>query len=139
MLISGHKICSEYQGPVLATYATKEYLRRHPQAAALIDPKTLTLLFEEDIGRICGEGQSKGVLKCIPLPRLAPLSDSVHKGDTNLAFLHGLADPRNVGSIIRTAACLGWRVAPPRMPQCAPVGQEVIRSAKGAHIADGAC
>jgi tRNA G18 (ribose-2'-O)-methylase SpoU len=61
----------------------------------------------------------------------------VQEEDTNLAILHGLADPRNVGSIIRTAACLGWKVVlSTGAPICDVFGQEAIRSAKGAHIAD---
>lgn len=149
LLLSGHHICSEHAGPILGTWATPRYLRKHGQPKGQVE-----VIGEEQIARLkLGEGRAEGILMAVPIPpsilMAVPIPPSISTAtataisattatdqpiQSRTLLLHGLADPRNIGSLIRSALALGWSQvilhasADPLCPQA-------IRCSKGAILA----
>lgn len=86
--------------------------------------------------RISGQAAPDGVVTTVPLPGW----DGAHEGPLSWAswtpgyglLLDGVADPGNLGTILRTAVALGWRTAG-LLPGCVdPWNAKALRASQGA-------
>lgn len=129
ILLSGHHVVAEAPSEHLAVYATVRYLRAHPTA------RPVELISEALAQRLTREARPEGVLATTPHPGnlfAAPLPAC-----PRTLVLCGLADPRNIGALARTALALGWHQLVLYAPSGSnavtdPFSIEAIRCSQGA-------
>lgn len=81
------------------------------------------------IHKISGLPQPEGIVA----EMAQPLFGSLERARRVLA-LDGLADPGNVGTLLRTAVAFGWDTAYFLPNGCDPFNDKVLRAARGAHF-----
>ncbi len=84
--------------------------------------------------RLCGDVNAQGVMAEVEEYRYTPFPEMLeraHKQGTVPVFLDGVTDPQNLGSIIRTLACLGGFSLVVPEHRSAGVNETVLRVACG--------
>lgn len=125
-MISGHHIVSEYSGLRLATITTESYRARHgPQAVPSF------IADQCFVQRVSGEATPEGILAQIPYP--TNIATDISTAFKNSLMLFNVVDPRNLGSLTRTALALGWdQLIVFGDKTVDPFNLEAIRCSKGA-------
>ncbi len=124
LVISGHHVVSEYirnGGQVIDLFTSERYKKS-------VYSKSRTIA-EDKLTRITREAKPEGILATIPYPSL--INSSIISEARRSLLLFQLSDPRNVGSLARTALALGWDQLV-LVDCCDPFGIESIRCSKGA-------
>lgn len=85
---------------------------------------------EAALRRLCGTESPRGPAAVIRIPSPAPL------GNRPIVIAWGLADPGNVGTLIRTAAGFGWAFGHSR-GTADPWAPKVLRAGAGGHFRTG--
>jgi 23S rRNA (guanosine2251-2'-O)-methyltransferase len=117
----------------------KLYLQKRKDLSGIVkEAKRVGLSFEsvtqEELRKICGDVHHQGAVAEIPEYKYAPfpevLSDCIKDGVVPV-FLDRITDPQNLGSIIRTLACLGgFSIVLPEY-ESIHVNETVLRVASG--------
>jgi TrmH family RNA methyltransferase len=102
---------------------TKRLARSHGAELTLVDPAGL--------GRLAGTKTPRGPVAVISIPGPRRSDDAV-----GLLVAWGVSDPGNVGTLIRTAAGLGWDFAHTET-SCDPWSPKTLRAASGGHFHTG--
>ena len=95
VLISGRKIVEEFSSPIRTLIALG------PEAQIKADEKIV--VSPEILKKITGFEERDGIAAVVDLPKEASL-----EGKQYLLVLDQLADPGNLGTLLRTALALGW-------------------------------
>lgn len=94
MLIYGQTINREYNGPRIITITKQQ------------DSTTSFYADDSFFKRVTREPAPQGIISVIPIPK--NLTEQINHQAKRTLVLFELADPSNVGSLIRTAVALGW-------------------------------
>ena len=91
---------------------------------------TMETSSEKSIQRVCDSQNSQGVIALMPLPQYGELQDIPKQS----LYLDNIADPGNMGTLLRTAAWFG--IDSVFLSNCCvdPLNSKVLRSAMGAHF-----
>lgn len=81
----------------------------------------------EILKKITGTVRPEPIAALVPLPAFQNLSFSSH-----LLVLDGIADPGNLGTLLRSALALGWDGVYLLENTCDPFNEKALRAAKGA-------
>ncbi|MCL2525450.1 MAG: RNA methyltransferase [Coriobacteriia bacterium] len=116
---------------LLHTVVSKSYAQAHPDFAADLEAKTVTV-FADNLFEAASELiTSQGILGVFELPDATLDFDAIRR----IVVLDGVQNPGNVGAILRNAHCLGFEAAV-LSESCAQVySPKVIRSSMGAAFA----
>lgn len=127
-----------YDEPKFVAYVQKRLLTQ-PRFlnwdSTKVNQDKLFLIDESLAQRITGEGKSEGILIHAPI-----ISEKHHAPLSSLLLvLWAIQDPRNVGSLLRSAALFGFDVICvgdelKKTSTCDLYGHEAIRSARAVHI-----
>lgn len=82
---------------------------------------------KEILMKVTGLEEPEGVAAIVAMPSFCDLSKVSH-----LLVLDGIADPGNLGTLLRTAAALGWDGVYLTENSCDPFNEKALRAAKGA-------
>lgn len=82
---------------------------------------------KEVLQKIVGAEEPGGVAAILTIPSFSELLDVSY-----LLVLDGIADPGNLGTLLRTARALGWEGVYITENSCDPFNERAIRAAKGA-------
>ena len=95
------------------------------------------VLPEADIGTLVGYPFHRGLLLAARRPELQPLMDAgiLLRTGRRLVVLPHITDPENMGTIIRTAAALGWDGVLIGGSSCDPYSRRVLRCSMAAVFA----
>lgn len=132
----GLKLCEEAKrfGLLRELWVTEEALARlGGRLAALLAGVPAVCMADSVCAKISGQKSPQGVLGAAALPAMGQLgTESGWLADKDrLAVLCGVQDPVNVGSVLRTAAALGYAAA--LGPGCAdPCSPKALRASMGA-------
>lgn len=85
------------------------------------------IVSENVMHKISAMHTPEGIVAEIPMPSPAPLTNKKY-----LIALDGIADPGNLGTLLRTALALGWEGAFILENSCDPFNEKAIRAARGA-------
>ncbi len=85
------------------------------------------LASEEVMQKASGMKTPEGILAEVAMPKPADLN-----GKRHLIGIDGVADPGNLGSILRTALAFGWEGAFILNESCDPYNEKALRAARGA-------
>jgi TrmH family RNA methyltransferase len=119
-LIAGEKMVAE-AGPLKALICTKG-ATLPPSSAA-----TLYIVPPEILKKITGLENPEPYAAEVALPPPASL-----KGKKRLLALNGIADPGNLGTLLRTALALGWEGVFITSSSVDPFNDKALRAARGA-------
>lgn len=123
VLISGIKIVQE-----LASSQTPIHTLILQEGSSFSIPAQETLFVTYEIlKKITGTVHPEPVAAVVPLPSFQDLSSISY-----LLVLDGVADPGNLGTLLRSALALGWEGAYLLENTCDPFNEKALRAAKGA-------
>ena len=91
---------------------------------------TMETSSEKSIQRVCDSQNSQGVIALMPLPQYGELQDIPKQS----LYLDNIADPGNMGTLLRTAAWFGIDSVFLSARCVDPLNSKVLRSAMGAHF-----
>lgn len=92
-----------------------------------IQTEELYLATESILKKITGLASPEGLAAEIAIPRPSSL-----QGKKKILLLDGISDPGNLGTLLRTAAALGWEGVWISEESCDPFNEKALRAAKGA-------
>ncbi len=114
------EICCQYPAKVLLTY-DESLIPKNVKMHELI------LVNESVMAKISGMVNPEGILAEVEMPKESSLE--------NLQFiiaLDGVADPGNMGALLRTALALRWQGAFILENSCDPFNEKALRASRGA-------
>lgn len=122
LLIQGHKMVAEVS-------QTAQVLRLLVTDPTFLIPgvEEALLVSEAVMEKIAGVAQPEGIAAEI----IAPVNASL-KNFSRILVLDGIADPGNLGTLLRTALALGWQGAYLLENCCDPYNDKALRAAMGA-------
>lgn len=85
------------------------------------------IVSESVMQKISGMVHPEGLMAEVPMP-VATSFDKIHR----LLVLDNIADPGNLGTLLRTALALGWQGAFIVGESCDPYNEKALRAARGA-------
>lgn len=92
-----------------------------------VHAEEIVLVTPEMMQKISGMQSPEGIVVEMSMPKSASLS-----GVKKLLVLDGLADPGNMGTLLRSALALGWDGAYVVNGSCDPYNEKALRAARGA-------
>lgn len=92
-----------------------------------VEADEVAIVTESVMEKISGMRTPEGLVAEIPMPKPASLRNKGH-----IIALEGIADPGNVGTLLRTALALGWDGAFILDESCDPFNEKALRAARGA-------
>jgi len=112
----------------MATVVTERYLQRK---GFELDRAQVYVMPENWMQRVTKEGKPEGILMQIVYP--TSIRTTINPSITHSLLLLNPADPRNLGSLMRSALALGWdQVVVYGKQACDPLHVESVRCSKGA-------
>ena len=122
VLICGSKLITE-----LSTYVPLKFLLETDAHINCAKADKTYIVSEEIIKKISGMQAPEPVCGVIEMPEKKDLS-----GSNYLLILDGIADPGNLGTLLRSALALGWDGVFLLNNTCDPFNDKALRAAKGA-------
>lgn len=119
VLISGIKMVQEFEG--IDTLFVQEGV-----SLSFPAKETVTVSYEV-LKKITGTVHPEPIAALVPLPDFQDLSHISY-----LLALDGIADPGNLGTLLRSALALGWEGVYLIENTCDPFNEKALRAAKGA-------
>ena len=112
--------------------ATKEYASTHPTLQQKIDQAgtELTVLDAKSFDKLCDAKTPQGVLGVFAIPARYS-EDLLQRNERLVLYLDKIADPGNLGTIIRTADWFGFRHILLSETSADPYAPKVVRSTAG--------
>lgn len=92
-----------------------------------IKAKEIFWVTDEIMKKISGMQTPEGIIAVMPMPKPASL-----KGLKKIIIFDGIADPGNMGTLLRSALALGWQGAFIIENSCDPFNDKALRAARGA-------
>jgi len=95
----------------------------------------VAVLGSSEIASLAGYPFHRGLLAAAERPALPPLPEALPADFRRLVALPNLTDPENLGSIVRSAAALGWDAVVLGPLSCDPFGRRALRCSMAATLA----
>lgn len=134
LIVSGRKIIAELAGPPpYAVAMTPDYLQRVRQERTDAFAGTRCRVISPDALRaVTREPAPEGIIAEIQLPEVARVGERQPTGSVaRVLVLYRIADPGNLGTLVRTAAAFGWDWIV-LVGECVdPFNFDCVRAAKG--------
>jgi RNA methyltransferase, TrmH family len=122
VLIMGNKQVGESAG----RFPLKMLLKL-PEASVSFQADEVFVVSEQILKKITGLEKPEPIAAVIAMPDAAPLA-----GKKKVLALDGIADPGNLGSLLRSALALGWEGVFITSSSCDPFNPKAVRAARGA-------
>lgn len=123
VLLSGVKMVQEFAA---SPAAIDTLILREGSSFSFPARETIFVTYEI-LKKITGTIHPEPIAAVVPLPSFQDLSSASY-----LLVLDGVADPGNVGTLLRSALALGWSGAYLLDNTCDPFNEKALRAAKGA-------
>lgn len=124
LVLEGLKPIGEIPESIIKVYYTSEYFEFADRLN--VERQEVTL---EILRKVSGMKNPEGIIAEVHMP---PTADRP-EGDRVVVF-DGVADPGNMGTLMRTALAFGWHSVYFLPGCCDPFNEKVLRSARGAHF-----
>jgi TrmH family RNA methyltransferase len=137
ILLEGYRLIQQAliaKADISQIWMTKDYIKSRSgiELKQILAEKNIAMEIasEKSIQRVCDSQNSQGVIAVMPLPKYKPIKEI----PSHSLYLDDIADPGNMGTLLRTAVWFGIDSVFLSPHSVDPLHSKVLRSAMGAHF-----